>query len=93
MICYDSVLQNVTAALFQNATQIYNKMRQAFYYKMRHLLQTATVLLQNAAVITKCYVYCKLRQYISLWHHKKSFPKIMLTDREDVGTKEVVDRI
>ena len=93
MICYDSILQNVTAVLFQNATQIYDKMRQAFYYKMRHLLQTAIILLQNAAVITKCYVYCKLRKYISLWSHKKSFPKIMLTDRKDVGTKEVVDRI
>ena len=75
MICYDSVLQNVTAVLFQNVTQIYNKMRQAFYYKMRLLLQTATILLQNAAVVTKRYVYCKLRQYISLWRHKKKFPQ------------------
>ena len=34
------------------------------YYKMRQiLLENATVLLQNAAVITKYDVYYKLRQY------------------------------
>ena len=41
----------------------YYKMRQ-FYYKMRQLSQIATILLQNATVITKCDVYYKLRQYI-----------------------------
>ena len=40
----------------------YYKMRQ-FYYKMRQLLQIAMILLQNAAVITKCDVYYKLQQY------------------------------
>ena len=40
-------------------------MRQ-FYYKLRQLLQTATTLLQNATVITKCDVFYKLRQYDAL---------------------------
>ena len=38
-------------------------MRQIFYYKMRQLLQNATILLQNATIITKCDVCYKLRQY------------------------------
>ena len=37
-----------------------------FYYKMRQLLQFATILLQTATVITKCDVYYKLRQYSRL---------------------------
>ena len=71
MIHYDSLLQNATAILLQNATEVYYKMRQAFYYKMRQfyykmrqLSQIATILLQDATVITKCDVYYKLRQYI-----------------------------
>ena len=65
----DSLLQNATDILVQNATKVYCKMRQVFYYKMlfyykiRQLLQIATILLQNATVITKCDVYYKLRQY------------------------------
>ena len=39
-------------------------MRQVFYYKTRQLLQFATILLQNATIITKCEVYYQLRQYI-----------------------------
>ena len=35
-----------------------------YYYRMQRLLQNATILLQNATVITKCDVYYKLRQYI-----------------------------
>ena len=34
-----------------------------FYYKMRQLIQNITILLQNAAVITKCYVYYKMCRY------------------------------
>ena len=67
------LLQNATAILLQNATEVYYKMCQVFYYKMRQfyykmgqLLQIATNLLQNATVITICYVYYKLRQYILL---------------------------
>ena len=65
------LLQNSTAVLLQNATEVYYKMRQAFYYKMRQLYykmqqlsQIATILLQNATVITKYDFYYKLRQYI-----------------------------
>ena len=61
MIHYDNLLQNVTAILLQNVTEVYYKMRQDFYFKMRQfyykmwqLLQIATILLQNAIVITNC---------------------------------------
>ena len=71
LIDYESLLQNAAAILLQNATNVYCKMRQVFYYKMRQfyyklrqLLQIATILLQNAIVITKSDVYYKLRQYI-----------------------------
>ena len=37
-------------------------MRQ-FYYKSLQLLQIASILLKNAAVITICVVYYKMRQY------------------------------
>ena len=59
MINYDTLLQNATAILLQNATEVYYKMCQVFcckmrqfYYKMRQLLQIAVVLLQNATFIT-----------------------------------------
>ena len=52
------LLQNATAILLQNATEVYYKMHQVsyykmqqFYYKMRHLLQIATTLLQNVTVL------------------------------------------
>ena len=71
MIHYDTyykmqqiLLQNVTAILLQNTTEVYHKMRHVFCYKirqfynkMRRLLQNATILLQNATVITKRDVY------------------------------------
>ena len=66
------LLQNATAILLQNATKIYYKMRQVFHYKMRQfyykmwqLLPIATILLQNATVITKRDVHYKLRQHNS----------------------------
>ena len=43
------LLQNATAILLQNVSGF--------------LLQKATILLQNATVITKCDVYYKLQQY------------------------------
>ena len=55
-------LQNATAILLQNAIKVYYKMCQVLHYKMRQLLQTATILLQNAIVITKCDVYYTLQQ-------------------------------
>ena len=64
------LLQNAIAILLQNETEVYCKMRQVFYYKMRQfynkmrqLLQNAIILLQNATVIKKCGVCYKLRQY------------------------------
>ena len=42
------LLQNTTAILLQNATEVYYKMRADFY------LQNSTVLLQTASAITKC---------------------------------------
>ena len=64
------LLQNAAAILLQNATDVYCKIRQIFYYKMRQfyykmqqLLQIVRNLLQNATVITKCDVYYKLRWY------------------------------
>ena len=41
----------------------YYKMSQFFYSKTRQLLQVATILLQNATIITKYDVYYKLPQY------------------------------
>ena len=58
------LLQNATAILLQNAREVYYQICQFFYYKMQQLLQNATILLQDATVITKCDVYYKLRQYI-----------------------------
>ena len=49
------LLQNATAILLQNVTKV--------YYKIRQLLQTATISLQNVAVIRKCDAYYKLQQY------------------------------
>ena len=49
--------------IYKNAIEVYYKMRQGLYYKMRQLLQIATILLQNATVISKYNVYYKLQQY------------------------------
>ena len=66
------LLQNATAILLQNVTEVYYKMRQGFYhkifyhkgfyYKMQQLLQNAAILLQNTTVITKCDIYYKMQQ-------------------------------
>ena len=41
-----TLLQNVTAALSQNATKVYYKTRQ-FYHKMQQLFQNAIIFRQN----------------------------------------------
>ena len=66
------LLQNVTATLLQNMTEVYYKMCQVFYYKMQELLQNMATLLQNVTIITKCNVYYKLRQYTQqlLWYFR-----------------------
>ena len=48
------LLQNVVAILLQNATGVYDKMRQVFHYKMRQFYYKMRQLLQNATVITNC---------------------------------------
>ena len=48
------LLENATAILLRNATEVYHKMGQVFYDKMQQLLQIATTLLQNATFITNC---------------------------------------
>ena len=48
------LLQNTTANLLQNATEVCYKMRQVFYSKMRQFYYKMQQLLQNAALITNC---------------------------------------
>ena len=55
------LLENASAILLQNATEVYYKMRQ-YYYKLLQLLQIATILSQSATVTTKCNVYYNLWQ-------------------------------
>ena len=66
-----TLLQNVTAILLKS--DVYCKVRQVFYYKMRQfyckmeqLLQIVTILLQNVTVITQCNTYSKLLQFSPL---------------------------
>ena len=60
MTKYKILLHNMTAILLQNVTEVCYKMRQVFItkyefsHKMRQLIKVATILLQNATVITKC---------------------------------------
>ena len=44
------LLQNATVILLQSATEVFCKMCQV----LGHLLQTVTILLQNATLITNC---------------------------------------
>ena len=60
------LLQNATAILLQNATEV--------YYKMRQLSQNATILLQNATVITKCDIYYKLLRTLEAIEYVKKYP-------------------
>ena len=60
------LLQNAAAFLLQNTVKFYYKTRQffitktrKFYYKMRQVLRKPSILLQNAAGITKCVIYYK----------------------------------
>ena len=58
--CYYKVRQ---LFLLQSAMVCYYKVRQLFYYKVRQVLQSVTILLQSATGITKCNDYYKVRQY------------------------------
>ena len=62
LIHYGTLLQNATDIITKcdsyfitkYGKKVYYKMHQVFYYKMRQLLQIATILLQNAMLITNC---------------------------------------
>ena len=78
LIHYDSLLQNATDIITKCDSYCItkcDKMCQVFYYKMRQLLQIATILLQSATFIINCdsrignalfgsfknsYVYCRV---------------------------------
>ena len=45
------LLQNVTATLLQIETEVYCKMPQVFYYKVRHFYHKMRQLLQNATLL------------------------------------------
>ena len=58
------LLQNAQANLLQNAIKVLYKMRQVSYYKMRQLLQIASILLQNATLIANASVHNASLKYI-----------------------------
>ena len=68
--CYYKVRQ---LFLLQSAMVCYYKVRQLFYYKVRQVLQSVTILLQSATGITKCDDYYKVRQYNA---HPEIFSRI-----------------
>ena len=56
------LLQNVTAFLLQNVTEVYYKMRQVFSYKIRQLLQNATFITNcdsTRSYILRYVFFCK----------------------------------
>ena len=61
------LLHNVTAILLKKCDRILLQNASGLYYKMRQLLQIATILLQNTTVMTKCDLYHKLQQYNSVY--------------------------
>ena len=64
LICYDSLLQNATDVIAKCDNYFITKRDRILLQNASgFLLQNATVLLQNATVITKCDIYSKLRQY------------------------------
>ena len=64
MINYDTLLQNATDIITKCDSYFITKCdRSLLQNASGFLLQNATILLQNATVITKCDVYYKLRQY------------------------------
>ena len=64
LIRYDSLLQNTTDLITKCGNYFITKYdRNLLQNALGFLLQSATVLLQNATVIAKCDVYYKLWQY------------------------------
>ena len=64
LIHYDSLLQNATDIITKCDSYFITKCDRSLLQNASGFsLQIATISLQNATVITKCYVYYKLRQY------------------------------
>ena len=57
---YESLLQNAKAILLQNATKVFCKMNQIFYYKMQQFFEKMRRSLQNASV--RCIRQAKIFQ-------------------------------
>ena len=66
MIHCDILLQNTTATLLKNVTEVHYKIRQVCYYKMRVLLQNATATGNDDNVITKPDIYYKMRRLLQI---------------------------
>ena len=66
MIHCDILLQNTTATLLKNMTEVHYKIRQVCYYKMRVLLQNATAIGNDDNVITKPDIYYKMRRLLQI---------------------------
>ena len=71
MIYHDSLQQNATDIITKCDGYFIAKydrsllqMRQVSYYKMRQLLQIATILITKCDIYYKCHVYYKLQQYV-----------------------------
>ena len=64
------LLQNTTAILLQNATKVYDKIRQVFYYKMRHFYYKMRQLLQIATIFYKMGRLLQIAtiQYVITYH-------------------------
>ena len=72
------LLQSATAFLLQSVTSVITKCDRyykvwQFYYKVRQVLQSVTILLQSATGITKCDEYYKVRQYMVTAAKKRAF--------------------
>ena len=64
LIHYDTLLQNTTDVITKRDSYFITQCDRSLSQNASgFLLQNAIVLLQNVTVITKCDVYCKLRQH------------------------------
>ena len=69
LVHYDMLLQSTTdinnagTILLQNATKVYFKMRQVFYYKMQQFCQIAIVIAKCVNFIIKSVVHYKMHGY------------------------------
>ena len=91
MIRYDSLLQNATDLITKCDSYFITKCERSLLQNPSgFLLQSATVLLQNATVVTKCEVYYKLRQYNS---QKYAKIKYIIVLKKSIKKSKVKDSI